>query len=436
MKAKSAVLMIVGAVVALAAANASALDFTGYFRSGVGFDSKGGGQACFGLPGADFKSRLGNECDNYLEVGFGQTLWKDTSGVEFYYQFMPAFGLSTNSTPGTAWGYGSGNLYVQQNWGSVKLPQLGGATIWAGWRYYQRHNIDNLDWFWWNPMQRQGAAGIENIGLGFGTLAFALGRLELSPESGATSAFIVPDIRLGNVGLWTNGTLELGVDLAFYGGGLGGTFAGTAYNSPSVSPWFTVIWTQGKVAGGDNTLAFQYGSGALYRMQSEGGVNAAGSPPSGGVAAGLPTGTSDSYQWRILDQFVYHPVPEFSGELALVYQDIVPAKDNEYTVLTAQVRPAYHFSEYFKIAADFAYQSMDVKKSTVVTTGTPWLFKASLVPTIVAGQKDGLWARPEIRGFVTYGGWGDLLPGTSVANGVFGTDKNGLSWGFQMEAWW
>src|SRR5512136_184015 len=130
MKAKSAVLMIVGAVVALAAANASALDFTGYFRSGVGFDSKGGGQACFGLPGADFKSRLGNECDNYLEVGFGQTLWKDPSGVEFYYQFMPAFGLSTNGANSTGWGYGTGNLYVQQNWGSVKLPQLGGATIW------------------------------------------------------------------------------------------------------------------------------------------------------------------------------------------------------------------------------------------------------------------------------------------------------------------
>ena len=40
------------------------------------------------------------------------------------------------------------------------------------------------------------------------------------------------------------------------------------------------------------------------------------------------------------------------------------------------------------------------------------------------------------RGFVTYGSWSNLIPGTTVANGVFGTDKNGLSWGFQAEAWW
>lgn len=420
MKPKFAVLAIVGAAVAMTATSASALDFTGYFRSGAGWDTKGGGQACFKLPGADFKSRLGNECDNYLEIGFGQTIWKDSSGVEFYYQFMPAFGLATNAAPGTAWGYGSGNLYVQQNWGSVKLPQLGGASIWAGWRYFQRRNIDNLDWFWWNPMQRQSAFGIENVNLGFGKLAFTMGRLEPDPATGATSTFIVPDLRLAGLSLWENGSLELGVDLAFYGGGLG--------NVPTTSPWFTVILSQAKLIGGDNFLTFQYGQGALYRMGSEGRVDV--------PSAATPTnGTSDSKQWRLLDQLVYHPIPEFSGELAVVYQNIDQDKNVGASFLTIQVRPAYHVNDYFKIAADIAYQT-EMVKNAPSGVSNPYLIKATLAPTIVAGQKDGLWARPEIRAFVTYGAWGNLLPGDTVANGVFGTDKNGVSWGAQMEAWW
>lgn len=436
MKARFAALAIGTAVVATMATTASALDFTGYFRSGVGFDSKGGGQACFQLPGTDFKSRLGNECDNYLEIGFGQTLWKDDSGVEFYYQFMPGWGLSTNSSSTTIpptggpvpYGYGTGSLYVQQNWGSVKLPGLG--TVWAGWRYFQRHNIDNLDWFWWNPAQGNGAAGIEDVNLGFAKLAFTIIRLETSAAAGAISTAPTFDLRLSNIGLWENGSLELGIDLAIYNGHYG-------LDVPTASPWFTAILNQAKVWGGDNFLGFQYASGSIYQMG--GGVVY---PPSGG-GAGSRVGTSDSSQWRVLDQFVYHPVPEFSGELAVVYQDKVQDKLNEVGIFTLQVRPAYHLSEYFKIAADIAYQTVDIKKVTdaagnpiTVTTGSPHLLKLTLAPTLVAGQKNGLWARPEIRFFATYASWGNLYPGTTIANGVFGTDKNGLSFGVQAEAWW
>lgn len=417
MKARYAVLAIAAAMVAMMATSASAIDLSGsYFRTGVGFDSKGGGQACFQLPGTDFKSRLGNECDNYLEISFSQVIKKFDDGTEFYYQFMPAWGLSTNSAPSTGYGYGTGNLYVQQNWGSVKLPQLGGAVIWAGWRYFQRHNIDNLDWFWWNPMQGRGAVGIENVDLGVGKLAFTLGRIELDAASGATSTFEVPDIRF-KFQIGESSSVELGIDLPIYNGGHG--------DVPTVSPWYTAILTLGDFAGGDNTLAFQYASGAGYQMG--GGIVY---PPTG---AGAREGTSQSKQWRILDQLVYHPVPVFSGELALVYQDKDQDDNNGATFFTAQLRPAIHLSDYFKIAADIAYQMESVKH---VSVSNPTLWKFTLCPTIVAGQKDGLWARPEIRFFVTYATWSNLLPTTTVANGVFGTETNGLSWGAQMEAWW
>lgn len=432
MRAKLLVLAIAGAALAMTATSASAIDLSGsYFRSGVGFNSKGGGQACFALPGADFKSRLGNECDQYLEISFSQMIWKDDSGVEFNYQFMPAYGVRTNEDPGAAWGYGNGSLYVQQNWGSVKLPQLGGATIWAGWRYFQRHNIDNLDWFWWNPLQRQGAFGIENVDLGIGKLAITLGRLEPSPAVGAIGTFIVPDIRLGGIQIWPNGSIELGVDLAFAGSGLG--IPGGA-SVPALSPWFTAFFQQDQFLGGKNVLAFQYGQGAFYQMASEGGV--AVPTAAGTKVSNCPTcGTSDSKQWRILDVLEYHPIPVFSGELSLVYQNIDYDKDVGSSWFTIQVRPAIHLSDYFKIAADVAYQT-EMVKNAPSGFKNPYLIKATLAPTIVAGQKGGVNARPEIRLFATYGAWGNLLPGEEVANGVFGTKDNGLSWGAQMEAWW
>lgn len=440
MKAKQAVLTIVAVVVAMTATSASALpgvDFFGYFRDGVGFNGKGGGQACFSLPGTDFKSRLGNECDSYLEIGFGSTLWKDDSGVEFFYQFMPAYDRTGNTTRDNVGSTGlatpGGRVFVQQNWGGVKLPQLGGATIWAGQRYYQRHNIDNLDWFWWNPLQGNGAFGIENVNVGIGKFAFALGRLgPLSDDSlavtgypsGNESTYVVPDFRLA-LDIIPEGSLEVGVDLAFAGKGLGP-------NAAAVSPWFTVIYHQGGLAGGDNTLAFQYGSAAFSTMSS--GVSVYRAPTATDPVGCPACGTTDAKQWRILDQFVYHPIPVFSGELALVYQNKDFDANTGASIFTFQVRPAIHLSDYFKIAADVAYQTV-MEKNAPSGTKNPYLLKATLAPTLVAGQKDGLWARPEIRVFATYGAWSNL-PAGSMANGVFGTADNGISLGAQMEAWW
>src|SRR5438552_1949511 len=45
-------------------------EFHGYFRSGYGLNSQGGGQVVFQAPGADAKYRLGNEAETYGEFIF------------------------------------------------------------------------------------------------------------------------------------------------------------------------------------------------------------------------------------------------------------------------------------------------------------------------------------------------------------------------------
>lgn len=57
-------------------AQAMAVDFHGYARSGIGWTGSGGEQQCFQATGAQSKYRLGNECETYAELKLGQEVWK------------------------------------------------------------------------------------------------------------------------------------------------------------------------------------------------------------------------------------------------------------------------------------------------------------------------------------------------------------------------
>ena len=61
---------------ALATPQVQALEFSGYVRSGIGGADTGGTQQCFQLPGAQSKYRLGNECEQYIELDLRQDLFR------------------------------------------------------------------------------------------------------------------------------------------------------------------------------------------------------------------------------------------------------------------------------------------------------------------------------------------------------------------------
>ncbi len=100
-----------------------------------------------------------------------------------------------------------------------------GANIWAGKRFYQRHDVHMIDFYYWDISGP--GAGLENIDVGIGKLSLAATR---SSESGGSSAFgdrdpntglrtynnKVPndvfDVRLAQMAINPGGTLELGVD--------------------------------------------------------------------------------------------------------------------------------------------------------------------------------------------------------------------------------
>jgi maltoporin len=426
MKVVSSALALVSAVITLTPVSTYALDYKPYFRGSMGWNSRGGGQTCFALPFADFKARLGNECDQYAELEFSEVLYKDDTGIEFKYTFMPAFGIVTTNPGASDSSYGSGDFYVQQNWVGVTLPQLGGANVWAGLRYFRRHDIHSYDWFYWNPNQGNAGAGIEDINLGFGMLALTLTRID-GGSNAAFGAYIMPEARVYGIPLNTNGTLEVGVDVAIAHDQSVTTDDDPPVREPAlgadrlgVSPWFTIEYVQKELFGGANKVAFQFGMGSMSNMNGQAAVGA----------------SSDVQQWRILDQFHLQPIPQISGALVLVYQNKSADDDAGASILTAEVRPAYHFNDYFKIALDVSYQSVWLKNSDADMAN---LLKITLAPTLVAGR--GYFARPEIRLFVTYAHWNDSAVALGIENeqpiasGAFGQDTDGLSFGVHMEGW-
>lgn len=434
---------IVGALAAaLVSTSASAFEFHGYFRDGTGWNGKGGGQVCFQLPGSEFKARLGNECNHYYELVLDDVIYKDDSGVVAKVEYMPAYGVDTTNPTGRgsgASGFGTGSLYTQQIWGAIKFPQLRGAQFWAGQRYYRRHNVEALDWFYWNPYQQNAAAGVEDVDLGFGKLAVTIGRVE-NPGNVATPAdvvhgtYMVPEVRVYGIPLVPNGTLELGVDL---GVAYDQTINGTKVLGPNradVSPWFTVGYLQDKLLGGFNNLTFQYAQGSEAMMNS-------------GILSGA---TSDPKQWRVIEQLVFLIGSRWSGQASLVYQDqknllngaqvVVPTVGTGARIFSAELRPSYHVNDYFKIQLDAHYQALKVKDALAGFNETAQMLKLTLAPTVVTGH--GFFARPELRLFATYGVWNDGAAalasglGTQIASNAFGADKHGVSFGAQMEGWW
>ncbi len=117
-------------------AQAMAVDFHGYARSGIGWTGSGGEQQCFQTTGAQSKYRLGNECETYAELKLGQEVWKE-GDKSFYFDTNVAYSVAQqNDWEATDPAFREANVQ-----GKNLIEWLPGSTIWAGKRFYQRPGI-------------------------------------------------------------------------------------------------------------------------------------------------------------------------------------------------------------------------------------------------------------------------------------------------------
>ena len=369
------------------------LEFHGYLRSGIGTNSEGGDQACFKLDGAAAKYRLGNECETYGELSFGKKVWENDDGAYFNVNTRLAFSVEQaqdweQAEPSFREAYAeAGNLFGNK---------LEGAKFWVGKRFYNRQDAHINDFYFWDNSGP--GAGIENIDVGIGKAAYAIRRNSSDDNRAVTSH----DFKLSNIKTNTNGSLDVGVNF-LVSDESEEDFEGT--NGKQLH----LMHTQGKVLGGFNKLAVQYGTG------SGTGLN-----PYPNDAA-----NKDDKVFRVTEQMVWQKGEKFSGMAEAVYQKT----DGGDTWMSVGIRPTLHINKHFGVGLELGHDR--VKDDSGETRS---LNKVTIAPYI--SPTGNFWSRPQLRAFVTYADWNDAAQEKGVANGVFGSDTNGLSYGFQMESWW
>jgi len=416
MKARLAVFALVAAL----ATPAFAVDMHGYFRDGVGGSSKGGDQVGLNNNGpAPGHLRLGNE-DNWGEWAFDQLILKDKNGVEWNAEFMIGWGdgwtsrlndkiVTLNSSGGI-----DSSVELKQQWLKATFPQLGGASVWGGKRYYHRQANDIFDYFYVN--ESGAGAGVEDLDVGFGKVAVALFRQMAQYTDPATSAVTATgsvaqwylDARLENMAIHPGGTLTVGAMAKYVAWNKelnGGTtkpdiLAGT-------SPFLWAKYSLSGIMDGGNNLAVVYKGGTFL------------------------DGHKDSRAIIVSDDLLLQPTKQFSVVIAGLYEN----QKAGYTKVTNSgggigIRPLFKVTDHFALQGDAGYfYNKDDSSGAKANT----MFKLCFAPTIVPFTDGFAWGvRPEIRFYVNYASWNKEQ---ESAHAAFGTDTNGMTFGTYVETW-
>lgn len=396
---------------------AQGIEFHGYLRSQIGSTSEGGGLQCFQAAGAPAKYRLGNECDNYGEAMVVAPFGK-ADGAWAKYNLMLAL-QENNASDYESTGNGDFNIASRQN-----FFQAGGffgdsatfsdAKIWVGKRYYNRHDVHINDFYYWGNSGP--GAGIEDVALGKDI------KLAVSYHStnatGSGNGHDADDVtskrvaaRLYDIPVNPNGKLE---------GELVYIFGSSASDSADEGKGAQLFLehTQSNLLGSTsfNKFAFVYGDKL--------GAGLAGVP----TYAGATTAQENDNGWRIHDQFYFDLAgTNISGLATAGYSKVKFKSGADAVWTTAGIRPQYNFNDNFSLAAEVGYDQVKVDGQA-----TAKLAKLTLAPQLQLSR--GFWSRPVFRGFVTYAKW-NAANGT-LANGVFGDDTHGMTYGVQVESWW
>ena len=448
---------------AMADDNGPTVDFHGYMRAGVGHFSHGGSQTRWK---SDQVGRLGNEEDTYGELELGSRVFKKDD-VEFYVDSMVAVksmgdndyeatdrangyfanaSIADNTTDAGNYSSEDTEFALRQLNVQVKgvIPTNKDATIWAGKRFYQRHDIHIWDYYYWDVSGS--GAGLENVQIGPGKLSVAWVRkahdqiTEMEDGTAQKYKYIAKDGTIqedkstyGNVNIydiryagsyWDGGYLEFGYtamdpdkahsDHVWYNDNT---------SSAGLSSMFTIEWTQSG-NWGFNKATFQYAN----KGWNIGNHN---------TWYGSYADMSDNKFWRVIDQ---GEVSFLDPKFHLMYAARFDRQDYGYVrykgsgdgfkTFAVAVRPSYQVTTYSRVMAEIgAYWTKYTGIDNADDQGQKYTLAYAIAPNA------SLWARPEIRFYVSYLHHSN---GEAINDTLHDTLKwnSAVNFGIQAEAWW
>jgi len=383
-------------------------DFHGYMRIGAGQTTESDTQQCFKLPGAETKYRLGNECENLAEFDFQKNIAEFADGSVLSAETMAI--LANDYGHKQTFRISDGNGYARLaqayvKWGNI--PWLNEGNLWAGRRYYKRHDVHINDFFYWNP---QGTGvGIEDVGVGDGPLK--LSYFFSRQDNVDQSLFISKhDLRMEGIPTNEGGSVSVGVNYYQTTGAVPNGDAGMA---------LTVEHQQDNGLGGRNVVAVQYGKASGIGL--------------GGTAD--PALTKDDTRYRVVESFDWQG-DRLGGQATAVFQRTSLAGGGDIDWISIGARPVFALSDQVKVAFEVGRDqvdpgSSDKRELTKATLALSW------------SPRGTQWnQRPEFRVYYTQANWnraaqlaadaGDPLSTT----GSFGHTRHGGNFGVQIEHWW
>lgn len=299
--------------------------------------------------------------------------------------------------------------------GKNLIAALPGANLWAGKRFYQRHDVHMIDFYYWDISGP--GAGLENIDLGFGKLSAAVTR---DTESGGSTAWIdgtettkdtnndIFDVRLASLATNTDGTLELG---ATYGHANTADGYELADDASENGVMLTAEHTQ-SMLNGFNKFVVQYATDSMTSWNN-------------GHAQGASVNNNGSMV-RVIDHGAISLNDKWDLMYVGLYQDTDLDNDNGSTWYSAGVRPMYKWTPIMSTQFEAGYDHVKDQASDE----TNKQYKVTLAQQWQAGNNQ--WARPAIRLYATYAKWDEKF-GTGTSSLA---DDNQVTFGAQFEAWW
>jgi maltoporin len=452
--------------------------FSAYLRAGVQFNGNGGGgNFNFEPPDSEGgRPRLGNENDTYMELTWKQAhmLGDGPDVMDVSMTFTPAivYQQSRNTftvapstgvqETGNDFRFVLREAYLEMANVFKGAPEI---TFWGGERFYDRFNIDPMDYYFLD-MSGYGF-GVKNIDVGIGKLWIAyLGGLDDSLFSTATGTFYKHslDVRLKDIAVGPGKLMLVGIANYEKGTTFTQGYDGEGNVIKLANPVHTSdAWGLGGGAIYQVDLSPWLGNKSyleLYALFGFGATNFSTgtdlSTVTGFQSAFLaknpstPTGTiidagnaiQQQRRYRAGAFFVWNPTPCFSlGVWGFWQQDSAgfrtfgnqgpgtsfreaPGTRNLYE---AGFRPVFWIADNIAIQGQAFGSYQDNVRGFQGTnaygrSGSMGVF--TIAPTIK--PKGGYFTRPELRVFATYAIWSDSLRGATTSIGE-GGNTGGVS---------
>lgn len=392
------------------------VDMFGYARAGVGTNTMGNDQECFynqgsggwnGIGRNEF--RLGNECSNYLELGFKFNHIKGET-KNAYTQFRIANSHNGEDTTESS----SQNTRFVEAFAQIEGMNDRPWSFWVGKKFYRDQDVYIDDYYYFGNMSGNGA-GMGNVDLLGGKLSLAYLRQVSSTFSDkGKQGLTIYDARLKDIKL--TDSIKQNVWVAF----------GQSADSKNQKTKEEYKKASGFVVGtlfdfnlwgeGFNHTSLIYGQGVMNQMNVYGNsLEKAGDTQ------------KDTKRLRFINHTTYNLNTKLAYHLSVNAERAVVKSNSIGSWYGVGFRPVYKVTDNFHMVTEVGH--------SVVNPGpdSRQLTRVTVAPQISVSEN--IWGRPVLRAFYTHSFWNKANKSFVALDAPSYSQKtSGGAYGFQMES--